>query len=92
MITYAGLNNEISSYVANEFDLSQLKEKYTSQLNRIDAFMEKFLDKFGNRVMGDYESTPEWKLYKSKNEEYNVYARAIRNVDYFIAKKALAQR
>lgn len=92
MITYSGLNNEISTYVANEFDLNQLKEKYSSQLNRIDAFMEKFLDKFGNRVMGERENTPEWNLYKSKNEEYNVYARAIRNVDYFIAKKALAQR
>lgn len=92
MITYSGLNNEISTYVANDFELSQLKEKYTAQLNRIDAFMEKFLDKFGNRVMGERENTPEWNLYKSKNEEYNVYARAIRNVDYFIAKKALAQR
>lgn len=92
MISYQALNNEISNHVQNDFDLDELKSKYTSSMLKIDAFMEKFLDKFGSRVMGDAENTPEWKLFKSKNEEYNVYSRAIRNVEYFIAKKTLAKR
>lgn len=45
-----------------------------------------FLEKYGNRIMGEKEDTPEWNLYNKKSEEYNTYARAIRNVEYFIAK------
>lgn len=92
MISYLELNNEISSYVAHEKDLNELKEKYETQVKKLHAFMDMFLKKFGSKVMGDKDKSPEWKLFSSKTEEYNVYTRAIRNVDYFISKASLAQR
>lgn len=92
MVSYFELNNEISAYVANDKDLHELKQKYEKQVTKIHAFMDMFLQKFGSKVMGDKDSSPEWKLFSTKNEEYNVYSRAIRNVEYFISKASLANR
>lgn len=90
-MTYDQLNQIISSAVANNGDLQSLKMEMALKLKKISVFMDKFLKKYGSRLMGDQSDTPEWNLYKKKTEEYNNYARAIRNVEYFIAKENVSK-
>lgn len=85
-MTYDQLNQILSSTVANDGDLQALKKEWAVQLKKISVFMDKFLDKYSSRLMGEKNNSPEWTLYNKKTQEYNNYARAIRNVEYFIAK------
>lgn len=92
MITYTALNNELSDIIQNDGDLNELKQEYTTKIKKLHAFIDMFLERFGNKVIGEKDSSPEWRLFSQKSEEYNNYARAIRNIDYWIAKKALSER
>lgn len=85
-MNYSQLNDILSKTVANDGDLHELRKSWTLHLAKVSKFIEMFLEKYGNRIMGEKEDTPEWNLYNKKSEEYNTYARAIRNVEYFIAK------
>ena len=85
-MNYNQLNSILSDTVANNGDLASLKGTWVTQLVKVSRFIEMFLEKYGDRIMGDKDNTPEWNLYNKKTEEYNTYARAIRNVEYFIAK------
>ena len=85
-MNYAQLNDVLSQTVANDGDLQDLRKTWCLQLAKVSKFIEMFLEKYGNRIDGERQNTPEWNLYTKKTEEYNTYARAIRNVEYFIAK------
>jgi hypothetical protein len=85
-MNYTQLNSILSDTVANNGDLASLKRTWATHLVKVSKFIEMFLEKYGDRIMGDKDNTPEWNLYSKKTEEYNTYARAIRNVEYFIAK------
>jgi hypothetical protein len=89
-MTYEALNAQISKTLANQGDLTPLKEQWSTHLQKTSDFIDMFLERFGGRVLGDRDTSPEWKLYLTKTEEYNNYARAIRNLDYFIAKSKYA--
>lgn len=90
-MNYHQLNNILSETIANDGDLRDLHKMWGTQLIKVTKFIEMFLDKYGKRIDGDKEDTPEWKLYTKKSEEYNNYARAIRNVEYFIAKQNVSK-
>lgn len=85
-MNYTQLNDVLSQTIASEGDLQQLRKSWGKQLVKVSKFLEMFLEKYGNRIDGERKDTPEWNLYAKKTEEYNNYARAIRNVEYFIAK------
>lgn len=89
MVNYATLNDKISDAIVNGDDLNTLKTQWLGEVDKISTFVEMFLDRYGNRVLGEKDQSPEWKLYTSKTDDYNTYTRAIRNVDYFIAKQKL---
>jgi hypothetical protein len=89
-MTYNQLNSEISNALRNQLSLEPLKEKYQSERDKISAFLEMFLERFGGRVSGDKDDSPEWKLYNKKCQEYHDYTRAIRSVEYFISKEVMA--
>lgn len=90
MKTYQQLNAILSDAVLYDHDLAELKAEWDAELKKIHAFMDKFLDRFGNKIIADKDNSPEWKLYTQKCDEYSNYNRAIRNVDYYIAKKKYA--
>jgi|688.fasta_scaffold301573_3 hypothetical protein len=85
-MNYSQLNDVLSQTIANDGNLRELRKSWGNHLAKVSKFIEMFLDKYGDRIMGDKDNTPEWNLYSKKTEEYNTYARAIRNVEYFIAK------
>lgn len=85
-MNYSQLNDVLSQTIANDGDLQTLRKTWTLHLAKVTKFIEMFLEKYGDRIAGEKENTPEWNLYSKKTEEYNNYARAIRNVEYFIAK------
>lgn len=85
-MNYAQLNDVLSQTISSEGDLQQLRKSWSLQLVKVSKFLEMFLEKYGSRIDGERQDTPEWNLYTKKTEEYNNYARAIRNVEYFIAK------
>lgn len=85
-MNYNQLNSILYDTVANNGDLASLRSTWVTHLVKVSKFIEVFLERYGERIMGDKEDTPEWNLYNKKTEEYNTYARAIRNVEYFIAK------
>jgi hypothetical protein len=89
MITYEHLNQKISQTILSQRSLAPLKEEFSEEISNIHSFIDMFLDRFGDRVVGDKTNSPEWKLYSEKTAEYNSYSRAIRNVDYFMAKERL---
>jgi hypothetical protein len=89
MTSYQSLNEELTQTLQDGGDLNALRSKWTDSVAKISAFVEMFLDRCGNRVLGEKNESPEWKLYINKTDEYNNYTRAIRNVDYFIAKQKL---
>lgn len=89
MITYEALNNKISDIRIYGGDLNTLTEEWSANLDKVSAFIDMFLDTYGNRVIGDKTNSPEWKLYSAKTQEYNIYNQAIRNAQYFIAKEKL---
>lgn len=92
MITYESLNHKLSMAIQNDGDLKELKKEYTTNITKLHMFIDMFLEKFGNKVIGEKNNSPEWRLFSQKSEEYNNYARAIRNIDYWIAKKAISER
>jgi hypothetical protein len=85
-MNYSQLNDVLSLTIAQDGDLRALHKSWGTHLAKVTKFIEMFLDKYGSRISGEKENTPEWNLYNKKTEEYNTYARAIRNVEYFIAK------
>ena len=89
-VSYSQLNNQISAVLQQQGDLSGLKQQWTKEVQRLDVFLDMFLDKYNSRLLGDKTNSPEWNLYTAKTEAYNNYARALRSVDYFIAKQKYA--
>jgi hypothetical protein len=89
-MTYEQLNTEISKRIQNQQSLFDLRDEWKDHIKKLDQFIEMFLDRFAGKVAGDYDGSPEWKLYKTKCDEYHNYARALRNIEYFIAKEAVA--
>ena len=89
MITYEQLSKQISDVQLSQGDLQELKVKWDAALLKLHDFIEMFLERFGNRVIGDKDNSPEWTLYSKKYDEYSAYSRAIRALDYFIAKEKL---
>lgn len=90
-MTYNQLINQISSALHNQLPLEPIKEQYQLELDKVSSFLDMFLDKFGSRVSGDKDDSPEWKLYNKKCQEFHDYTRAIRNIDYFLSKEAVAK-
>lgn len=90
MKSYKQLNAILSDAVLNDTDLLAIKTEWETELKKISSFMDKFLDRFGNKIIADKDSSPEWALYSQKCEQYSNYNRAIRNVDYYITKKKYA--
>lgn len=88
-MTYAQLNDTLSDTLVNGGDLESLKTDWEMQIKKLHTFMEMFLERFGDRVLGEKDSSPEWRLYSAKCDAYSNYTRAVRNVDYFQAKKRL---
>jgi len=68
-------------------DLQELKAQWVKETQLLHSFLDKFIDRFGSKIMGERDDSPEWKLYLAKSEEYNAYNRAIKSVDYFIQKE-----
>lgn len=56
------------------------------QKMKLDKFFTLFLDKFDSKMKSDNPTTPIWKLYKQKGEEYSKLNQQIRNTQYWISK------
>ena len=89
-MNYQALNKQISDVLQSQGDLSPLREAWLNKIQWLHDFLDMFLDRFSERVIGDRDNSPEWELYSAKTEEYNNYSRALRNLEYFMAKERLA--
>lgn len=89
MKTYTELNNQITDTLRTQGDLAPLKTEWLLTLRKISAFIDMFLKRFGHLVMDNRNASPEWALYSKKTDQFHAYSRAIRNVEYFIAKGKL---
>ena len=70
-------------------DLYTLRKTLVQGQYKISIFLDKFIEKMGNKLDGEQNDSPVWKLYNTKTKTYNEYERAIRIIDYHLAKKTL---
>lgn len=89
-MNYATLNKQISDIQLAQRDLAPLRAVWLERIVWLHDFLDMFLDRFSERLIGDRDDSPEWILYTEKTEEYNNYSRALRNLEYFMSKERLA--
>lgn len=90
MISYETLNSRLSKTLQQDptiDELNTLKTEWDGQVKKLDAFIQMLLDRAGHKLLGEKKDTPEWVLFSRKSEEYSSYVKAIKSVNYFIAKK-----
>lgn len=85
-MNYTQLNAVISDAVVYGGDLNEIKRNWVKHVNKLDRFFDMYLERYGNKLTDENTNTPEWRLYKTKSNEYHDYTRAINNVSYYIAK------
>lgn len=90
MKTYSQLCSEITNINLYGGCLQSLKSEWELELKKIDTFISMFLEKYGTRIIGEKKNTPEWVLYSAKTEQFSNYTRALRQLDYFLAKEKYA--
>lgn len=90
MNTFDEMNAAISSTIHyGNGDLYSLRKQFVQGQYKISIFLDKFIEKLGAKLEGERNDSPEWKLYTTKTKTYNDYDRAIRIIDYHLAKKTL---
>ena len=85
------IQQEISDAVMYNKDMAPLKELYTSQLEKLSVFFDKYLERYSSKLDTKDKNSPEWILYNKKLKEYSDYELGIRTIDYWTAKKALSK-
>jgi len=70
-------------------DLVPLRKGLSEKLKLMDKFFDKFLDEYNSRLDPEKTDTPEWKLYKSKMNEYEELDEAIETIDYYLSKASV---
>lgn len=72
--------------------LSKMVADLNTQIRKLDAWFDMYLDKFDRKMDSTDTKTPIWQLYNKKFAEYETLKQSVKRVEYFRQKYANLQR
>lgn len=89
MSLLSNLDKQISETLRKNGDLKVLRKEVDRERKKLEKFFDMFLDEYNGRLNTEKTNTPEWKLYKSKLNEYEQYDDAIQTIDHYLSKETV---